>query len=177
MSDIDPSYPIGKFRPPASVDAALRASFVAEIEAAPAFLRRAVADLSDAQLDTPYRAGGWTVRQVTHHLPDSHMTAYVRFKLALTEDEPVVRGYDEAAWARLPEAHTAPVELSLSLLEAVHARWLGCIRLLPGDAFDRTFRHSELGLMSLNTQLALYAWHGRHHVAHITNLRSRMGWA
>lgn len=176
MSEIDPSYPIGRFQAPTSIDAASRDTFIAQIEATPALLRQAVHGLSDAQLDTPYRTGGWTVRQVAHHVPDSHMTAYVRFKLALTEDVPIVKGYDEAAWAKLPEAHTAPVEVSLSLLEAIHRRWLSCIRLLPDEAFDRTFRHSQLGPMSLNTQLALYAWHGRHHVAHITTLRDRLGW-
>jgi hypothetical protein len=107
---------------------------------------------------------------------DSHVNAYVRFKLALTEDEPPIKSYDEAAWARLPEAHSAPVDLSLTLVDAVHARWLAAIRLLPDEAFDRTFRHSQLGPMSLNTQLALYAWHGRHHVAHITTLCERSGW-
>ena len=176
MPDIDPSYPIGKFHAPPSIDDAMRRTFIDQIEAAPAHLRQAVAGLTDAQLDTPYRDGGWTVRQVTHHVPDSHMNAYVRFKLALTEDAPVVKGYDEGSWAKLPEAHTAPVDLSLSLLEAIHRRWLSCIRLLPPVSFDRTFRHSQLGPMTLNTQLALYAWHGRHHVAHITTLRDRLGW-
>jgi hypothetical protein len=176
VTDADLSYPIGKFQAPRSVDAVLRARFVADIEAAPGLLREAVSGLDDRQLDTPYRPGGWTVRQVTHHVPDSHLNAYVRFKLALTEDAPLIKGYDQTRWAELPEARTAPVEVSLNLLDAVHARWLRCIRLLPPEAFERTFRHSELGLMTLNTQLALYSWHGRHHTAHITGLRRGSGW-
>ncbi len=176
MAEVDLAYPIGKFQAPASIDDTLRATFVADIEAAPRLLRQAVAGLDDRQLDTSYRPGGWTVRQVTHHLPDSHVNAYVRFKLALTEDSPLIKGYDQTRWAELPEARTAPVEVSLTLLDAIHARWLRCMRLLPADAFNRTFKHSELGLMSLNTQLALYSWHGRHHIAQITSLRSRSGW-
>ncbi|MFI5180396.1 MAG: YfiT family bacillithiol transferase [Thermoanaerobaculia bacterium] len=173
----DLAYPIGPFEAPAVISAAAREEFVGEIAAAPAALRKAVEGLDDRQLDTPYRPGGWTVRQVVHHLPDSHLNAYVRFKLALTEEEPTIRLYDEGEWARLPEASSGPVSLSLDLLGALHRRWLACIRALPAPSFERTFRHPELGVMSLNRQLALYAWHGRHHVAHITALAAREKWA
>jgi len=176
MSSPDLSYPIGKFVTPDRVDASDRERHVRALTAAPALLRAAVEGLSDRQLDTPYRPGGWTVRQVVHHLPDSHMNAYVRFKLALTEEEPTIRPYEEALWARLPEATAGPPALSLGLLDALHARWLACIRELPADSFSRTFRHPALGLMSLDQQLALYAWHGMHHIAHITSLSAREGW-
>jgi hypothetical protein len=171
------SYPIGRYKVPASIDAVGREQFIAEIEAAPAALRRAVEGLTEARLDTRYRPGGWTVRQVVHHLPDSHLNAYIRFKLALTEEEPVIRTYEEARWAELPDAVAAPVEISLTLLERIHARWLACLRGLPPAAFARTFRHPDLGVMTIDQQLALYAWHGRHHVAHVTTLVDRMGWA
>ena len=177
MPNPDLAYPIGRFVAPATVDAAARAALVAQIEGAPRALRAAVEGLDDRQLDTPYRPEGWTVRQVVHHLPDSHMNAYVRFKLALTESEPTIRPYDEAAWARVPEAASGPIGPSLALLEALHARWVASIRSLPAAAFARTFRHPELGVMSLDRLLALYAWHGRHHVAHITSLAAREGWA
>jgi uncharacterized damage-inducible protein DinB len=176
MSEIDLAYPIGRFQPPEIFDASTRKTFVAQIEAVPGELQTAVEGLDDRRLDTPYRPGGWTVRQVVHHLPDSHMNAYVRFKLALTEQEPTIRPYDEAAWARVPEAESGPIGLSLDLLEALHARWVASIRALPATAFERTFRHPELGVMSLDRLLALYAWHGRHHVAHITSLAARERW-
>ncbi len=176
MADTDLAYPIGRFRAPAVIDTATRAGFVGQIEAAPRALRAAVEGLADWQLDTRYRPGGWTVRQVVHHLPDSHLNAYVRFKLALTEDEPTIRTYEEALWAELPEASAGPIRLSLDLLESLHARWLACIRAIPSPSFERTFRHPELGVMSLDRLLALYAWHGRHHIAHITSLAAREGW-
>ena len=176
MGDIDPRYPIGRFQAPVLVDVALRTSLVEQIAAAPAALRAAVAGLGAAQLDTPYRDGGWTVRQVVHHVPDSHLNAYVRFKLALTEDEPTIRTYEEDRWAEQPEARVADVDLSLSLLEALHARWVMAIRVLPAPAFARTLRHPDHGVMTVDRLLALYAWHGRHHVAHITSLRERRGW-
>jgi uncharacterized damage-inducible protein DinB len=169
-------YPIGKYEPPPFIDATRRAGLVGQIASAPAGLRAAVAGLTDDQLDTPYRPGGWTVRQVVHHLPDSHLNAYVRFKLALTEDEPTIRPYDEARWAEVPEARTAGTELSLSLLDAVHRRWVACIGSLSEETFQRRFRHPELGVMSLDEQLSLYSWHGRHHTAQILSLRRRMGW-
>ncbi len=172
----DLRYPIGKFTKPAVIDSSVRIQFVKQIEVAPAALRLAVEHLSDPQLDTPYRDGGWTIRQVVHHLADSHMNAYIRFKLALTEDLPIVKPYDEALWAQIPEAAHAPVALSLDLLEALHRRWIACIRELSDRQFDREFRHLERGDMSLNEQLADYAWHGRHHIAQITGLKQRMGW-
>jgi uncharacterized damage-inducible protein DinB len=176
MSDVDPRYPIGKFLPPDTIDTELRTAHVAAIAAAPGELRAAVSGLSPRQLDTPYRDGGWTVRQVVHHLADSHLNAYVRFKLALTEEEPTIKPYAEGLWAELPEARVADVALSFDLLAALHARWVMAIRVLPAPAFARTFRHPERGVMSIDRLLALYAWHGRHHVAHITSLRERMGW-
>jgi hypothetical protein len=176
MSDIDPRYPIGEFHAPAVVDAALRAALIEQIAAAPAALRAAVAGLDAVRLDTPYREDGWTVRQVVHHLPDSHLNAYVRFKLALTEDEPTIRPYDQARWAETPEARTGDVAVSLALLDALHGRWVTLMHSLPEAAFARTFVHPESGLWTLDRLLPLYAWHGRHHVAHITTLRERMGW-
>jgi hypothetical protein len=173
----DPRYPIGPFRFEGHADQRQREQWIAEIAAAPGYLRAAVAGLLPQQLDTPYRDKGWTVRQVVHHVPDSHLNAYTRIKLALTEDEPTIKPYDEARWAELPDARTAPLELSLTLLECLHRRWVLLLRELgPGD-FDRRFWHPEHGRsITLNEVLALYAWHGRHHVAHITSLRSRMGW-
>jgi uncharacterized damage-inducible protein DinB len=176
MSVIDERYPIGKFTAPLLFNPAVREQCVRQLAAAPAELRAAVAGLSEQQLDTPYRAGGWTVRQVVHHLPDSHLNGYVRFKLALTEDEPTIRAYNEARWAELPEARSAGAELSLALFEAVHKRWVASIQDSPEEAFERRFRHPERGVMSLNEQLAMYAWHGSHHTALITCLRKRMGW-
>ena len=172
----DFAYPIGKFEAPARVDAILRATFVDQIDALPATLSNTVRVLNDRQLDTPYRPGGWTVRQVVHHLPDSHINAYVRFKLALTEEEPTIRPYDESRWAQVPDAQCGPVALSLDLLESLHRRWVAAIRSLPDAEFERTFRHPDLGVMTLNQQLALYAWHGRHHTAQITSLALREAW-
>ncbi len=172
----DLRYPVGPFVKPSSVTPADRERLIGEISAAPALLRAAVRGLTDAQLDTRYREGGWTVRQVVHHVPDSHMNAYIRFKLALTEEDPVIRTYEESLWAEIPEARSAPVEISLALLEAVHARWIAGMKSIPAGLFRRRFRHPALGLMTLDEQIALYAWHGRHHVGHITALRRRMGW-
>ena len=172
----DLRYPVGKFVKPASIDAARRRSFVEELASLPAALRGAVAGLSAEQLDTPYRPGGWTVRQVVHHLPDSHLNAYVRFKLALTEEEPAIRTYEEALWAETPEARSGPVAISLDLLAALHARWLAGIDGLPAAAFARRLRHPDWGILSIDELLAQYAWHGRHHLAHVTRLRERRGW-
>ncbi len=174
MSDL--AYPIGKFVWGGPGSAADRARRIAEIAAAPAALRAAVAGLSEAQLETPYRPGGWTVRQVAHHVPDSHLNAYVRFKLAVTEDTPTIKPYDEAAWAELADVRAVPVATSLALLEAVHERWVAFLRSLGETDWARTFKHPELGVVPLEKNLALYAWHGRHHVAHVTALRERMGW-
>jgi len=172
----DLRYPIGKFTADPEVTDAKRPRWIEEIAATPASLRAAVAGLSDARLDTPYRPGGWTVRQVVHHLPDSHLNAYVRFKLALTEAEPTVKTYEEAAWAELSDGRSGPVELSLGLLGTLHGRWVLLLRAMSPTDFGRTLRHPELGRVNLDTYLQMYAWHGRHHVAHITSLRERMGW-
>jgi uncharacterized damage-inducible protein DinB len=173
----DLRYPVGKFeRPSAPLTPDQRRQFIDAIAEVPARLADAIRGLSPAQLDTPYRPGGWTVRQVVHHLPDSHMNSYVRFKLALTEDEPTIKPYEENLWAQLPDSRDTPVETSLALLENLHERWVILLRSLdPGD-FARNFRHPELGLTSLDHSLALYAWHGRHHVAHITALCERNAW-
>ena len=146
------------------------------IAAAPLRMRDAVAGLSAAQFDTPYRDGGWTVRQVVHHVPDSHVNAYVRTKLALTETEPTIKPYDEAAWAELADSRVTPVEASLTLLESLHTRWCDVLRSMHERDFARTFRHPEHGLVTLDWLVEMYAWHSRHHVAHITSLRERMQW-
>jgi hypothetical protein len=174
---IDPRYPIGKHQPPSSFDDSVRRALILQIEEAPAQLRRAVEGLTSGQIDTPYREGGWTIRQVVHHLPDSHLNAYVRFKLALTETEPTIKPYDEARWAELADATHGDLPVSLDLLTSLHRRWVHLLRGLANEQFARTFRHPELGVQSLDRSLSLYAWHGRHHVAHITTLRDRMGWA
>jgi len=170
-------YPIGAFRFEGKADGSLREQWIDEIAAAPGHLRSAVARLTPGQLDTRYRENGWTVRQVVHHLPDSHLNAYTRIKLALTEDEPTIKPYAESRWAELPDARTGPVEISLALLEGLHRRWVLLLRELTPDDFNRRFRHPEHGRsMGLDEVLAMYAWHGRHHVAQITSLRKRMGW-
>jgi DinB superfamily len=176
MDTPDLRYPVGEFRFPESVSAQALTRFIDQIADTPARMRAAIAGLSDAQLDTPYRPGGWTVRQVAHHVPDSHINSYVRFRLALTEDQPVIKPYEESRWAELPDARTLSVEASLALLENLHARWVPLLRSLSGADWKRSFRHPELGLVSLENNAALYAWHGRHHVAHITALRQSMGW-
>ena len=174
MSDL--RYPIGKFSYEGELTQDARRRAMDDIEAAPARLRAAVEGLSPEQLDTPYRRDGWTVRQVVHHLADSHLNAYTRSKLALTEEEPTVKPYDETRWAELSDARTAPVEISLALLESLHRRWVLLLRSLAPTDFARRFQHPELGVVSLDKNLALYAWHGRHHLAHITSLGERMGW-
>jgi uncharacterized damage-inducible protein DinB len=156
---------------------ARRSHCVERIAATPARLRAAVAGLDDAQLDTPYRPGGWTVRQVVHHVPDSHLNAYTRFRLALTEDTPTIKPYEEARWAELPDARSAPVEPSLMLLDALHARWVALLETLGPVEGARAVRHPEHGrLLTVDELLAMYAWHGEHHTAHVTALRGRMGW-
>lgn len=173
----DIRYPIGRFRFDGDSSTERRHGWISEIAAAPAQLRAAVAGLTAAQLDTPYRDGGWTVRQVVHHVPDSHLNAYTRIKLALTEDEPTIKPYEEARWAQLPDARDGDIEPSLSLLEFLHKRWLMLLRALKPADYDRQFRHPEHGrIFNLSETLALYAWHGRHHVAHITSLRKQKGW-
>jgi hypothetical protein len=173
---MDLAYPIGRFDFKAPVPAASRLRLIDDIAAAPALLRKAIEGLDDRQLDTPYRPGGWTVRQVIHHVPDSHMNSYMRFRLALTEDDPTIKPYDEAKWAELHDARTLPPAPSLALLENLHARWVELLRNMGDRDFERCFRHPEIGLVRLDTNLALYSWHGRHHTAHITGLRQRTGW-
>jgi uncharacterized damage-inducible protein DinB len=173
---VDLRYPIGKFTWPGSITEDDRRRYIEEIAETPAKLCAAVAGLSEQQLDTPYRDGGWTVRQVVHHLADSHLNAFVRFKLALTEDEPTVKPYDEKRWAELVDAKSAPVETSLTLLESLHRRWVMLLKSMRSEDFKRKLRHPELGEVTLEKYLAMYAWHGRHHVAHITGLRERMPW-
>jgi uncharacterized damage-inducible protein DinB len=172
----DLRYPIGRFTFPEEVTPGERQAWIAQIAEAPGRLRAAVAGLGADQLDTPYRPGGWSVRQVIHHLPDSHINSYVRFKLALTEDAPIIKPYDEARWAELPDASTTPVEVSLALLDSLHQRWVRLLESMTDSDFQRSFRHPELGLVRLDRNVALYAWHGRHHVGHILGLRERRGW-
>jgi hypothetical protein len=172
----DLRYPIGRLVRPERLDADARTRAIDAIARTPADLRRAVDGLSEAQLDTPYRPGGWSVRQVAHHVPDSHMQAYTRFKLALTEHEPLVKPYDEDAWAQLADMRVVPVSTSLTLLDALHERWVALLHAIAPDDFARTLMHPESGRMTLDQLLSTYAWHGAHHVAHVTRLRERNGW-
>jgi len=170
-------YPIGRFDWSIPVSEADYPRLIAEIAAAPGALRSAVAGLSRDQLETRYRPDGWTVRQVVHHVPDSHLNAYIRFKLALTENEPTIKTYDETKWAELPDSQRVPTDVSLDLLEALHIRWVALLRSMDAADFNRAFRHPEHNrTLTLGQLLALYAWHSRHHVAHITSLRRREGW-
>jgi uncharacterized damage-inducible protein DinB len=172
----DLRYPIGAFAPPVSYTPEGRRAFIREVAELPSRLRAAVAGLTADQLQHPYREEGWSVAQVVHHLADSHMNAYVRFKLAATADNPTVVGYDEAAWARFPDAVATRLDGSLAILDALHARWVSFLDSLSPEGFARTYNHSVLGPIALDRALALYAWHGRHHVGHITGLRARQGW-
>ena len=173
---MDLRYPIGKFHYEGEMTEEARRRAVQQIAEAPAKLREAVKGLTTQQLGTSYRPDGWTVRQVVHHVPDSHLNAYIRFKLALTEEEPTIKPYEQERWANLEDTRNTPVEVSLALLDSLHQRWVVLLESLRPEDFARTFRHPEQGIVSLDKQLALYAWHGRHHVAHITALRERMGW-
>ena len=179
-SSLDPRYPIGKFSRPASGTAGMRGSHIQTLQLLPERLSAAVSGLDDHQLDTPYRDGGWTVRQMVHHVADSHANAYIRMKLALTEDWPTIKPYDEAAWANLSDARSLPVEVSLRLIEALHARWVSLLNSLSNEDFQKGYVHPTMlengGRQSLAEVLAMYDWHSRHHTAHITNLRGRMGW-
>lgn len=174
MSDL--RYPIGKFTYDGPLSSREKEQFFHDIEQAPSRLRSAVSGLNSEQLETQYRPGGWTVRQVVHHVPDSHLNSYVRFKLALTEEEPTIKAYFEDRWAELPDTKETPIEVSLALLDSLHVRWVKLLRSLTPENWKRSFRHPDLGLMSLERTLAVYAWHGKHHVAHITSLRERNGW-
>ena len=173
----DLRYPIGRFTRPASFTEASRAAAIAAIADTPMRLRDAVHGLSDMQLNTPYRPEGWTVRQVVHHVPDSHINAYVRTRLALTEENPAVKTYDETKWAELADAKSMPVDVSLAMLEAIHARWVTLLRAMTPAQFSRTFNHPENGPTTLDTMVAMYGWHGAHHVAHLRELRRREGWS
>src|ERR1043165_2901695 len=172
----DPRYPIGKFNYEGDPSVEQRRKLIEDIAQTPAALRAVVKGLSLEQIETPYRPGGWTVRQVVHHVPESHMNSYIRCKLALTEDKQTIKPYDEARWAELPDIHATPIEVSLTLLEALHQRWTHLLRSLAEADFSREFNHPAIGIVSLDRNLSLYAWHGAHHVAHITALRDRMGW-
>jgi DinB superfamily len=172
----DLRYPIGKFHFVGPLSEDEKQKCLSDIEHAPTNLRAAVKGLSAQQLDTPYRPEGWTVRQVTHHVPDSHLNAYIRYKLALTEDEPTIKPYAEDRWAQLSDTQTTPVEVSLTLLDSLHTRWTQLLRSLKPEDWKRTFRHPDMGLITLEKNLALYSWHSRHHVAHITALRERNNW-
>jgi uncharacterized damage-inducible protein DinB len=172
----DPRYPIGRAEMEKELSPERRRELIDQIEETPARLREAVTGLNAEQLDTPYRPGGWTVRQLVHHVPDSHMNAYVRFRLALTEDEPAIKTYEEARWAELPDSRSVPVDVSLTLLEALHRRWVALLRALPEADYQKTLKHPDWGTINLDELLGLYSWHGRHHVAHVVSLRERMGW-
>jgi uncharacterized damage-inducible protein DinB len=172
----DLRYPIGRFSPLADTMPGVRAAHIQTLRLLPERLRAAVSGLSDSQIDTPYREGGWTLRQLVHHVADSHANAYIRFKLALTEDWPTIKPYDEAAWAKLADSHKLPVDVSLSLITALHTRWVAMLESLSDEDFQKGYVHPEMGRQNLASVLALYDWHSRHHTAHITNLRTRQGW-
>jgi uncharacterized damage-inducible protein DinB len=172
---MDPRYPIGQFAMPADITPARRQQAIDEIASAPKKLRAAVQGLSDVQLDTPYREGGWTVRQVVHHVPDSHMNAYIRLRLALTEDKPTIKPYEEARWAQLADSKL-PIAVSQTLLDAVHARWDAVWRSLKPEDFSRVLIHPDHGERTVDWLLFVYEWHGKHHTAHITELRKRENW-
>lgn len=172
----DPRYPVGRFEGRARLTAEERRAMIEDIALAPARMRDAVRGLTESQLDTPYRDGGWTVRQVIHHVPDSHLNGYTRLKLALTEKEPTIKPYDQTAWADLADSRDTPIETSLMLLESVHDRWVRLLRSMSATDFARTFRHPEHGAVTIDWLVDMYSWHGRHHTAHITSLRERKGW-
>ena len=176
MSEHDPRYPIGNFAPPAAITPEDRRYAVANLAELPENLREAVRGFDDAQLDTPYRDGGWTVRQLVHHIADSHMNSYIRMRFALTEDWPAIKPYAESDWARLSDAQTAPIELSLSLIEGLHGRWVLLLRSLTPEQWQRGYVHPQNGRQTLAEAVALYDWHSRHHTAHITELRKSRNW-
>jgi len=169
-------YPLGKYQAPAIIDEAQRKAWIRQIASLPVQLASAVHGLHDEELDTPYREGGWTVRQVVHHVADSHMNSQIRFRWALTEETPLIKAYEEGLWAELPDAKTLPVKVSLDLLDGLHRRWIALLLRMTDGEFKKTLRHPSAGELSLEWMLGLYAWHGRHHTAHITRLRERMGW-
>jgi uncharacterized damage-inducible protein DinB len=172
----DLRFPTGKFQFNPAVTPELRRQSIDAIRETPSALRAAVRGLSESQLNTPYREGGWTVRQVVHHVPESHMNAYIRFKLALTEDNPTIKPYNEDAWSKLADVPRTPVDTSLALLDALHARWVTLLETLKAPDFERPLVHPDIGPIALDRLLQMYAWHGRHHTAHVTTLRTREGW-
>ena len=175
----DLRYPIGKFDRSKGTQKYApeeRKKLIESIAETPERLKQVVTGLNGKQLDTPYRDGGWTVRQVTHHVADSHLNAYVRYKLALTEDNPTIKPYNEAAWAELADSRVTPIDVSLALVDNLHARWVVLLRTLKPEDWERKLTHPESGVMSLDMMLGMYAWHGRHHVAHIAELRKRNQW-
>jgi uncharacterized damage-inducible protein DinB len=176
LSNADPRFPTGPFQFNPDVTSDMRRRAIGAIRETPAKLRAAAHGLDDAQLDTPYRDGGWTVRQLIHHVPESHVNAFVRFKLALTEDNPTIKPYNEDAWAKLPDVARAPIESSLTLLDALHQRWVTLLEVMTPEDFGRPLTHPERGPLTLDYMLQLYAWHGPHHTAHVTTLRSSKGW-
>ena len=171
----DPQYPVGKFTAEENLSEARRSELIGQIAEAPGKLREALKGLDAKQLSTPYRDGGWTVRQVAHHLADSHLNAYVRFKLAMTEDFPTIKPYDQKLWAETADTR-GPVESSVELLDALHQRWVALLKSMSASDYQRKLNHPEMGKVVLEKYLGMYAWHGRHHVAHITSLRERMTW-
>jgi hypothetical protein len=176
MTDLDDlRYPIGRFSAPASSLAGIRAAQIHTVRLLPERLRAAVKGLSETQLDTPYRDGGWTVRQLVHHVADSHAMAYIRCKLALTENWPTINPYQEAAWANMTDSRL-PIDVSLGLIAGLHARWAALLESLKDEDFEKGYNHPERGRQTLADALAMYDWHSRHHTAHITSLRARQGW-
>ncbi len=171
----DLRYPIGKFDANIEVTPEIRKEFVRTIAALPENIRAAIGDLSETQIDTPYRPEGWTVRQLVHHIADSHLNSFCRFKLALTEDVPTIRPYYEDRWARLADSKL-PVEDSLKIIEGVHSRWTSLLNSMTNEEFQRKLNHPDSGEWTIEKFLALYDWHSRHHTAHITSLRERNGW-
>jgi hypothetical protein len=177
MNNEQLSYPIGRFSPPTRIDTAIINTWIATIEEAPQRYEQAVAGMTDTQLDTPYRADGWTVRQVVHHVADSHMNSYIRFHWALTEPNPTIKAYDEKSWAALSYQEKVPVSISLQLLENLHKRWAILLRALSPEELEKTFVHPETGKINvLKEVVGLYAWHSEHHLHHILRLKERMGW-
>lgn len=172
---MDLRYPIGKFNYVGEPTIEVFEMWIKEIEELPFYLKEAVKGLNDEQLDTAYRSEGWSIRQVVHHIADSHLNSYTRFKLALTENNPTIKLYEEGKWAELPDS-MLPVEVSLKLIEALHSRWVCLLRSMKQDELGKTFQHPESGIVKLSNNIGIYAWHGRHHVAHITSLRDRLGW-
>ena len=174
MTDL--RYPIGRLQMEDKITGDKRRQYIDQFEETPAKLRAAVGGLSASQLDAPYRPEGWTIRQVTHHLVDSHLNAYVRFKMALTEETPVVKSYDQKQWGELEDSRIAPVEASLSLFDGLYQRWTILMRSLSPEGFARTLNHPDWGIISLDGYLSICVWHGLHHIAHITSHRHRMNW-